>query len=179
MKLRSSAPSFLAVLLLAVGTMAAACGGGGDASLEEYFQKLDANGEDIDQQFTALRDQFETTFAEEPTEEETIQAARDFYSAYVSIVGDSVAQLEGIEPPGEAKAAHEEFVEAMRASGAVFEDISSRAAGSESLSELQDVFTELDSPESGAVFQRFVDACLALQGIADSNSIDVDLDCEG
>jgi Xaa-Pro aminopeptidase len=179
-KPRPPALPFLAVLLLALGTVVA-CGGGASPP-ERYFQKLEDTRQALSERFTSLQDEFETALASDATEAETIEAAQDYYGGNLSLLEDTVSRLEEIEPPAEiagAAQAHQEFVEAMKGFVAVFEDLSARAESAVSASELEGLLAGAERDEFDAVSARFAQACLALQGLADANGIDADLNCEG
>ena len=58
MKRRLFAPLFIAAALVALGVTAAACGGDGKLTLEEYFQRFEAIDADVDAKFEALFEDF-------------------------------------------------------------------------------------------------------------------------
>jgi hypothetical protein len=166
----------LVVLGLVAGI--SACGEGDELTLDEYFRQLEAAGGGANQRSAALQDEFEMRLRLPETAEEIIEATRQFYSGNASIFRDLSDNLEGVEPPTEVEEAHEGFVDATRVSAAVYENLSERAARAQSVPELQQLVAALDRRTVEAVFERVVDACLVLQGIADEIGIDVFLECE-
>ena len=165
MKRRLFVSLFIAALVLALGTIAAACGGGGALSLQEYFQKLDAVQNDAAARSEALG---------QPAQE--LQALRDFSDEATALFSEVKGSLDDLEPPGEAQDAHKEMVAAFTEQLGLFRDLADKLADAKSLSEVQEelanLVTELDS-----VGERMEETCLALQQIADDEGIDVDLEC--
>ena len=161
----------IGALLVALGAIAAACGGG-ELSLEEYFQRVDQAGDEFDTRIEGLEDAFPEAF-EEPT------VTRDFFTAAVPIFRDFIDGLAAIDPPAAVEDEHNERVAAGEAFEERVGDLVNRLADVESASELEDLFDELEEdPEFTAAEERFEAACLSLQGIADANGVGVDLECE-
>ena len=159
----------IGVLLLVLGTLAAACGGDG-LTLEEYFQQLEALDQDAEAGIEAL--ELPEEFA---SEEEQVAAFQDFFAASVPIIAEFVDAIDDLEPPAEIEDAHEEAVDSGRDFVTEAEELTNELADVGSSSELVEVF---DAPEYEAASDRFDQACFALQDIADANGIDVDLTCE-
>ena len=158
-------------LLLGVGAVAAACGGGEEElSLEEYFQKLETISDD-------LRERGEA-FDPETGELPNIDTLQRLLSEGVSAFQDALNEAENLDPPSEVKGAHDTFLQEARARMEVFESLADRAAEVESLSGLEDVFAEFEDPDSEAADVRFDDACRALEQVAADNGIELDLGCE-
>ncbi len=166
---------FVAASLLAFGVIVAACRGNGDGelTLEEYFQKSDAIFEDASERIEALDDPGEQEFA---SEEQQIEAIRDFLVADRAITEDVLDELENIDPPTEVQEAHNDFQGAGVVLVALFEDVAAQLANVESASEVDRVFA-LNAPEINAAYARADAACFALQGVANANGVDVDLEC--
>ncbi len=178
MKARFLPRALITVLLLAFGAIAAACGDdgngdGGELTLEEYFERLDAIMEDIDSQIDALEDPEEMDLA---SEEEQLEAMRDFFDALLPIIQGAFNEIEGLDPPAEVEDAHDALLAAGDDFVAAFEAPASRLAEAESLADLEGGLFEDDSA-FGSAGARSAQACFALQGIADDNDIDVDLRC--
>ena len=169
MKPRLFVPLFVAGLLLVFGTIAAACGGNGESSLEKYFQRLEATFQDIDERFAALESEFPGAF-EEPG------PTRDALSAIVLIIGDSRDALAQIDPPDEAQQAHKEFLDSAAAFQELMEDIAGQLADAETASDLEAVLGP-SWPQFEAASARSGAACVALEGIGADNGIEVDLGC--
>ncbi len=175
MKPRVLGSLFVIALLLAFGAIAAACRGNGDGelTLKEYFQKTDAIFEDAGERIAALDDPGEQEFA---SEEQQIEAIRDFLDADRAITEDVLDELENIDPPVEVQEAHNEFQGAGVALVALFKDVAAQLANVGSTSEVDRVFT-LNAPEINAAYARADAACFLLQGVANANGVDVDLEC--
>ena len=168
----------IAALLLALGSIVAACGGNGGLTLEEYFQRLDTLGGDFDDEIDRLGEEFDEAADEAETEEEVIDDFRDFSGSMTELFADLVADIERIDPPSEVEDAHNELVAAQREGRDLLEELNERAQRAESVSDVEDWSAEFEGPVSTAISDRTEQACLALQEIADDNDIDVDLECE-
>lgn len=169
---------FAVALLVVLGTIAAACGDDDALTLEQYFQQIDALGNDLDDELNRLNEEFEETVEEAKTEEEVIDAFRDFLDPQPGLFEDFVGELESIAPPSEVEDAHNELV-AIQAEGLeLLEDLNERAQRVESASDVEEVGAELEEPAFTAIADQTEQACFALEAIADANGIDVDLECE-
>ncbi len=169
---------FVAALALLVAAFAAACGDGDELTLEQYFQRIDALGNDLDDELNRLNEEFEETVEEAKTEEEVIDAFRDFLDPQPGLFEDFVGELQSIAPPSEVEDAHNEMV-AIQAEGlGLLEDLNERAQRVESASDVEEVGAELEEPAFTAIADQTEQACFALEAIADANGIDVDLECE-
>ena len=87
--------------------------------------------------------------------------------------------MKDLDPPAEAGDAHDEFVASLSGMLPLWQDLSDQLKDIETTSEMQTLLmgTQAEEPWQTAT-QRFADACLDLQGIADEKGIDVELDCE-
>ena len=168
MKLRLSAIFLIAAALLA---LVAACGGGGgeELTLVEYFQQVETLDDELDERFEAL--ELREEFA---SQEEQVLAFQDFFAAVIPILAEFVDAIDDLDPPAEVEDAHEEVVDSGREFVADAEELTNELADVGSSSELEEVF---DDPEYEAASDRFLQACFALQDIADANGIDVVLTC--
>lgn len=169
MNIRLLALTVVVGLLVAFGVAAGACTSkdGKAVTLEEYFQELDG----LDNRTTEDFDALDTELGDNPD----IEQLRDVFPQYLDIFDDFLAGLEGLEPPDEVQDAHDEAVEAGQAFRVEFGALVDQAADAETV---EDFFAAAEGETFAAADQRFTDACLALQGIADENSITVALDCE-
>ena len=143
---------------------------------------VEEEGLDLDQYFRRLEDITDATITgvsmlKSQGVGEDIQATRNYADSFNAIVKQTLNDLRDIHPPGEAQDAHDEFVAALAAGLAVWEDLSDRLADLESPSGLEALLAEFE-PSFGATSERSGNACLELQGIADDNGIDVDLECD-
>ena len=171
----------LVALLLILGSIATACdggdGGGGGLTLEEYFRRVDSLGESSDDDRDKWLAEYEEATDEAETEEEFLEAFREFFGRYIELTAGLVADLESIDPPSEVKDAHEELVAAEAEAVDLLEELNERAQRAESVFDVEDVITEFELTASH-FSDRYEPECLALQAIADNSSIDIDLDCE-
>ena len=168
---------FLTVVLAVVAgsLLLAACGGGDgeELSLDEYFQQLDGIEEGIKTGTAALDEASAGVIGED------VEATRVYVDGYQGIVGEGIDNMKELDPPSEVGDAHDEFVAALSGMLPVWEDLSERLADLESPSGVQELLVEAGAePAWQEAAQRFADACLDLQGIADEKGIDVELDCE-
>ncbi len=164
-------PDALFLIAAALLALVAACGGGGgqELTLEEYFEQVEALDEELDERAEAL--EFTEEFA---SEEEDALAFQDYFAAVIPILAEFVDAIDDLGPPAEIEDAHEEVVDSGRDFVADAEELTNELADVGSSSELEEVF---DDPEYEAASDRFLQACFALQDIADANGIDVELTC--
>jgi len=158
----------LAICLAAVS----ACGGGEEElKLDEYLPRFDRIGDDA-------QTRAERLWSEGVGQD--IEASRDYFDGLVDIFEQTLNDLKNLQPPAEARDAHDEFVVGLAEALALWDNFSDQLGDVESPSEMEALFAELrDDPALGAVTWRMYDACLELQAIADENGIDVDLGCGG
>ncbi len=178
MKPRLFVSLFVGALLLVLSTVAGACGGDGELTLEEYFQRIDVLGNDFEDDTNRLSDEFGEAAQEVTTEEELIEPFRDFFDRLGALAEDFIADLESIDPPPEVEDAHNEIVAAQAEGLELLEELNERAQLVESISDMEDLSAEFAGPVFTDVSDRSEQACLGLQAIADDNGIDVDLECE-
>ncbi len=157
------------VLLLSIFSIA--CGGESEISLEDYFQQVEAILIESDQEEAALETRFPGAFEEGP-------ATADFFDAVVDLRREANARLADIDPPAEAKDAHDQLVSDTDLLLAAAEDFAERVRPAKTASELEQVF-ETETPAFEAAQNRMEHSCSSLQAIADRNGIEVDLGGEG
>ena len=176
MKPRLFVSLFVGTLLLALSAVVAACGGGGggggELTLEEYFQRLEAVSSAYEQRGDALFENFGEEF---DTEEDQVRATQEFWKEFLVLLEEFIGDLDDVNPPSEAEAAHEDSVDAGGEMLEAFQELVDQVAQAETLEELAERFDDVEFEESS---DRFGQACVALEAIADENDIDVDLDCE-
>ena len=101
--------SLAAALLLALGTIAAACGGSNqELTLEEYFLRFEELGDRTGEQLEALLAKLD----EEPeTEEERLAIFQDWFAASLQLQRDFLDDLDDINPPLEVEDAHRQLLD--------------------------------------------------------------------
>ncbi len=171
---RVTAPLFIPTLLLVVAIIGLACGGDGELTLEEYFGQVEALDEETEAQTEALGFPEEQEFASE----EQIEAFRDFFEGSVRFLSTFKTSLQDIDPPAAVEVDHNEVLDAGGKFVNLLQGVQVRLADVESTSELEALFEEKD-PEIEAARDRFDQACLDLEEIAQANGIVVNLRCEG
>jgi outer membrane murein-binding lipoprotein Lpp len=169
--------SLMVILAVVAGSLLlAACGGGGDGeelSLDEYFQQLDSIEEGIETDVLALDEAATGVIGED------VEATRAYVDGYQGVVGEGVNDMKELDPPSEVGDAHDEFVAALSGMLPLWQDLSDQLKDIETTSDMQTVLMGTQAEESWTTAtQRFADACLDLQGIADEKGFDVDLNCE-
>jgi len=87
-----------------------------------------------------------------------------------------VGELDDLNPPEEAAAAHEEAVVAGTELVVMYDNADTVFETAETIDEATLV---LSGPGFLDAQARFAASCVALQGIADDNGIDVDMACPG
>ncbi len=109
--MKAFAVAIFAAALLALGTIAAACGGGDELTLEEYFQRFEAIDADVDAKFETLYADFPDEGEEEFfSNEEDLPFFKELFSGFPVIVRDALDQAEDLNPPSEAEDAHDELL---------------------------------------------------------------------
>ena len=171
--------AFSAAIALAAMAVAAGCNGGGGLSLEEYLKRVDELDNQSGERTDALSDRLNLISDESASDQERIDAAQSAIPEFVSILDDFLSGLKALDPPSDVQQEHEESLAAGEATFDVFDGVATQVGNAESIPELDQALSVLNSDEYTAADQRFTDACLALQATADENKIDVDLSCGG
>ncbi len=175
MKRRLFAPLFIAAALVALGVTAAACGGDGKLTLEEYFQRFEAIDADVDAKFETLYADFPDEDDEEFfSNEENLPLLKEIFAGFPVLLREALDQVEELNPPSEAEDAHDEFLATGREWLELLEDAVNRVEAVDSISEIEE---ELE-PAVGEAQERFDAACLDVVGVGEANGIVVDVSCE-
>jgi hypothetical protein len=178
MKRRLIAPLFVAAALLALGSIAAACGGDDKLTLEEYFEQFQVIDADVDAKFETLYEDFPDEGEEELfSNEENLPLFKEIFAGFPVILTDALDALEELNPPSETEDAHDEFLATGREWLEVLEDGADRVEAVESILEIEQIEEELE-PAQGEAQERFDAACLDLVGVGQANGIVVDVSCE-
>ncbi len=169
----------IAALLLAFGAIAAACGGdgdggGGELTLEEYFQRVEELDTALQAGEAALDEQMEEDLASVTDEQDALDLVIDGFEAQLGNFEDFVDDLDRLDPPAEVEDAHNEAVAAQRDFLALFGDILGQLGDSDSFDAVDALF---GTDEFAAAEERATQSCLAVEQIGVSNGFDVDLDC--
>lgn len=166
--------------------MFAACGDDGDGggngqtvSLDQYLREFERLSNEADTRSEALDSAFDGINQDTPVDE-LKQIFINAFDSFEDISRDLRAGLEAMEPPDEVEDQHNEILDAF----SDFEDGFQEGIDNVQDAETQeDVLTaaqeatELDDVVDAS--ERLDEACLELQTLADDNSIDVDLECDG
>ncbi len=162
----------VAVLLTAV---TAACGsgdsGGGELSLEQYFDQVGSITGNLEERAEALDQPLEQEF---DSEVEQVQAVRDAFTTVLPAFEDFINDLDALNPPPEAAAAHDELVAGFTNVVGGLENLIDQLAEVETAAEFSALLFDPGSGFESAIGQVTA-ACLQLQSIADDNGIDAGL----
>ncbi len=164
--------------LLALASVAAACGDGGDdeRALEEYFQEIQQITDEYVARFDAVEERYQQLLAESGTDNPQVQAVLFFLEASSLDIRDEIDARDEVDPPPGAEKAHLEWLTAARVLAKIYEDVVERVPDVQTSSGLQEVLEELDYESRLAeVEDRARQACSRLQEIADENEIEVSL----
>ncbi|MCH8161365.1 MAG: hypothetical protein IIB88_05670 [Chloroflexi bacterium] len=173
MKIRYLVLAIIGAMVLSLGLVA--CGdddddnggngnGGGELTLAEYFSAL----EPLSQAFDADVDLLDAG--------ESLDEFVGFVEDSKSLVDDFVGDLEGLNAPAEVADAHSEAVSAGQELVEMYDNALTVLDLSETVEDAQLV---LQGPGFLGSQARFAASCVALQGIADSNGLDIDMRCPG
>jgi hypothetical protein len=166
--------SFTMIATGAALALTAACNGGGgeSLSLDEYFRELDQLQNAGDERINGIP--FPQVDPSAPVEDSR-ETFEGYFDEVVAAADDITSDISALDPPDEARDAHEEYVEALGGIEEFANNYRDRLAGADSPAELAEVL--LGNDEDAAITERIDNSCVALQEIADDNAIDVDLEC--
>ena len=177
--------SLLAALLFAL-SVAIACGddGGGDpigsngdgAALSVYFAELQRIFDDADEA---------TSDAEEPLNDVSADAELDVQLSALdtsldeisAIFNEAIRRLDGLDVPAAAAEHHQDFIAGVRLSVTAGDALRNDLTGITTDEQLDDRLADFDGDIDAAVDEADA-ACQGLQEIADTEDVDIDLDCE-
>ncbi|MDZ4278247.1 MAG: hypothetical protein U1B78_03815 [Dehalococcoidia bacterium] len=165
-------------LLFAFGGLMGGCVfgfGGGQLTLEEYFEELEQISKDVDDRAAELEDDFDKSLDAADGDEEEVEAYLTFFDESLAALEDARDDVDGLSPPDEVEAEHGDFVEAADAAVEAFGELIDEAQDADSGSEIDELL--VDDQSLADAGEELDDACFALQDIADDEDIDVDLDC--
>ncbi len=187
MKARLVPLALTAALLLSLGMVGAACGGGdedgngngnggGALTLEEYFNQMSDLKAENDKQANEVQAHVEEDLAAAESPEDAIEVFSNLIDDFSDVVSGSRDSLEAIEPPSEVEDLHNEMVAVFRTAADALGDLAAELDEGVELTDLQKIGDDLESEFTSLSTQSEV-VCRQLQDIADENSIDVDLEC--
>ena len=163
--------------LLAIGLIAASCGGGdeeggGTLSPEEYFERLEAAAQKFEREQEAF-DDVSTVFSGAFAEDFDVGAAKAWLRAVSDSLDDFSATIRSLTPPAAIAALHRERLELITSSADTLRDVADRAPAVVSGGELATIVLEqLDTPEGLRRARRIGEICEDLQDFATGNGID-------
>ena len=169
-----------AVGLLSLGLIACSddgdgnSGGGGELTLAEYFSELEPLSQTFADDVDTLDEEAGKEFEGTGSDDEAIEVFIDFVKDMRSTTDDFVDDLDGLNAPAEAADAHSEAVTAGRALVDMFDNAITVL---DTAKTFEDATLVLEGPGFVDAQDRFTASCVALQGIADSNALDIDMEC--
>jgi len=181
----------LAALLL-LG--AAACGGdddddsgdeGADATatvtedgsqsggMESYFVALEEILIRSDKEQEGIGDRLNQTY---DTDEEYVTAAQEAFTESGQLLEASVLEISELDPPKEAQQAHTDYLDSLQSALILLSRLGTEVESADTTAEIDDAAEQFGSQITD---QNVIsaDKCLELQGIAEANNVDVDLEC--
>lgn len=172
MKIRYLVLAIIGAMVLSLG--AVACGdddgdgngngngNGGELTLADYFSELEPLSQTFDAGLNALN------------QGESLDEFVSFVEGSRSLVDDFVGDLDGLDAPAEVEEAHSEAV----AAGQALVDMYDNAITVfDTVETVEDARLVLQGPGFVDARVRFAASCVALQGFADSNGLDIDMAC--
>lgn len=159
--------------VLGAGALAAACGDGGEPTLESYFDDLEQISRDYSEDERDLGAEADQQIAEAGDLEEQIEIAQVWAEDQVILLATFVEDLEALDPPPAAAGAHEDAIETTYET---IEAIDGLPGQLEHAADRRDFDRAFEA--AGSDVGRVTNACRQLQRIASARGIDVDLGCE-
>jgi hypothetical protein len=144
--------------------------GGDTSALEDYFQELDG----LENVFRVSGDAADAAFAALEATAPVADAVAVLEDA-VAGIDEFVAGLEGLDPPADAAPFHDETIAGFGVVSEILHDVIDNAGQYATLDEF---FAFFNDPGLIEADDSLDGSCAALQSVADSNGIAVDLDCE-
>lgn len=186
MKLRSFTLVLMAVSLLAIGSLAAACGGdddddgdgngGSGTPLESYFAELISLRQTFEAQGEAMEADLEGGLADTESAEDAIEVFDDFIEDATEAAEDFRDNLDELEAPSEVESLHNELTALFDVALSALEGLASDIANLETPDDIVSVGSDVEA-EFTALSTQTEAVCFQLQGVADDNAVDVELDC--
>ena len=205
MKLRPFTFVLILASLLALGSLAAACGGDRDGNgdvndaksgngsngvnggnnvspLESYFAELIALTETFEARGEAIEMNVETGLerareaAPEDQQEEALEAVDEFIEDANDAADDFLEDLEDLDPPSEVETPHNDLVAVFTLGVEVLDQTEDALSDAADLEEV--VALRAEATEALTALAAQAEAtCVQFQGVADDNAIGVELNC--
>ena len=144
-------------------------------SLQDYYGDLERIREQLDESGKKLQEDSAAQMQTATTDEAQLVVFREYLGKSVDSAKDTVSQLRQLDPPEEARAAHEAFVAAYEKTIAAMQQ---GMEASKDSTTLDDAFTALTAGDVVAASGDLDAACQDLQKVADDNGVDADLQCQ-
>jgi hypothetical protein len=182
MKLR---PLFIlfACTLLVLGAVAAGCKSSGgststagtpsgtaSASLQEYFQKVQALDSRASERLAVLSATLNTPVPDE----QKLSLVRNYITELTAIDTELRDGIQQLTPPPEAQAAHQGAIDALTKIIEVAQSAGNTAATAVNFTDAAGI---LSSPEARAANDALAQSCQALNKVASAHGIAITLDC--
>lgn len=145
--------------------------------LRQYFQRIEEIFADADEATEAADAKLTADMESAADFEAQVTAIQVFLGSLIDIFSESIGAMDVIQPPAEAAAAHEAFIEATTNAAVAASNYQARLQFVESAEQAEQLSAEFDEELAGLVAAADA-ACAQLQGVAAQNAIEVQLTCE-
>jgi hypothetical protein len=162
---------FAAIALVGFGAFASGCDddGGGNLTLEEYFERVD----ELDNEQQSKSDELEREL-DDLGDDASPDDAADSFEKQIELLEQFRSDLDDINPPAEVEDAHERVVTSLAAASDQFDGVIEEFRNADSI---EDAFASLDDADFSEI-EKANEACRELEQIAADNNIEVDFDCD-
>ena len=171
---RLSGILFAVSVLLALATVAAACGGdGSDRRAREYFEEIVQIAGQYGADVEAAQATYDAVVAADTGEEEEVRAFLFLLETSSKSIRGEIADREKVDPPPKIEEAHLELLAAARLAAKVYEDGFESASGAKTALELRQALGAVDYGVRLEEAQgRAEQACTRLQALADEEGVE-------
>ena len=179
MKIRYLVLAMIGAMALSLGAVACSSddgdgNGGGELTLAEYFSALEPLSQGYADDLDTLDEEAGEEFEGSESEDDGIEIFINFVDDMGSATDDFVGDLDGVNAPAEAAAAHDEAVIAGQEMVEMYDNALTVLDTAETFEEATLI---LEGPGFVAAADRFAASCAGLQGVAADNGIVIDMDC--
>jgi hypothetical protein len=166
----------LLVLSAVVAVAAIACNDGSSSSeLESYLLTLEELDTEFEEAAAEREAQLNEAFAAAETDEEVVDVYRQSFVSFQDVVEGFIRDLEGLDPPEEAEAIHEQAVSSGNDVLVVLDELATSGQDVQSVEEAETLASDMLADEA---FAQFDEACIELQALADENDVEISLNCQ-